>query len=406
MKAILIIGDGMGDRPLKELGRKTPLEAARTPNLDLLAAKGECGILDPIAPGIRAGSDTGHLALLGYDPYAVYTGRGPFEALGIGMDLQPGDVAFRCNFATVDDNFVVLDRRAGRIEKQTDELANSLNGLELDGVKCFFKESTAHRGALVLRGKDIGCAVSDPDPHRDGETVKESVPLDEKSGKTSQVLNAFVQQSYKKLKFHPVNLKRMEEHLPPANVVLPRGAGAAPHLQPFKEKHKLTCACIAEVGLLRGIGRYLGMDIVNVPEATGGLQTDTLAVGRKVLEMLPKYDFILCNIKGTDVAGHDGNVKAKVEMVEKIDRMMGLLMEKLPDDVYVAVTADHSTPCAFKDHSGDPVPLAVYGPEVRVDEVKEFNERAVARGSLGRIKGVDLMNILTSYLGTSEKFGA
>ena len=159
LKAILVICDGMADRPVPELGGMTPLEAADNPNMNTLALQGECGIMDPIAPGIRAGSDTSHLAILGYDPFTTYTGRGPFEAAGIGMDVKQGDIAFRCNFSTVDSDMVITDRRAGRIETGTDQLAAAVNGMKIEDVTCYFKESVAHRGALVLRGPGLGPAV-------------------------------------------------------------------------------------------------------------------------------------------------------------------------------------------------------------------------------------------------------
>jgi 2,3-bisphosphoglycerate-independent phosphoglycerate mutase len=168
MKCLLVVCDGMADRPIKELGGKTPLEKANTPNLDSIAKNGVSGIVDTIAPGIRPGSDTAHLAILGYDPLKNYTGRGPFEAAGVGIEVQPGDIALRCNFATVDENEVVLDRRAGRIGEGTEELAQAINDLKIPGVEIKFKESTKHRGALVLRGEGLSHQVSDSDPHREG----------------------------------------------------------------------------------------------------------------------------------------------------------------------------------------------------------------------------------------------
>jgi len=196
-KALILIGDGMGDRPVSQLGGKTPLEVAQTPNLDRIAREGECGLMDPIAPGIRAGSDTSHLAILGYDPFECYTGRGPFEALGIGMDVKPGDIAFRCNFATVDEDLVVLDRRAGRIREGTHELAEALNEEigEIEGVRCIVKESVEHRAALILRGEGLGDKVSDVDPHETGRKIHEAEGEDEPSRRAARVLNEFVRRS-------------------------------------------------------------------------------------------------------------------------------------------------------------------------------------------------------------------
>lgn len=408
MKAILFIADGLGDRPLKELRGKTPLEMARTPNIDKLAELGACGMMDPIAPGIRAGSDTSHLAILGYDPFKYYTGRGPFEALGCGMDLKPGDISFRCNFSTVDKNFVVTDRRAGRIEEKdgTAELAKALDGMEIEGTKIFVKESTAHRAALVIRGKNMGCKITDADPHKEGLKVHDITGEDEESKKTAAVVNAFVKKSYDIFKNHPVNEKRKKEGKPQANIVLPRGAGMAPHLDSFVKRHGLKACCLVETGLIRGIGRYVGMDILDAPGATGGLDTDTVLFAQKVLEVLPQYDFILWNIKGTDVAGHDGNAKGKVAMIEKIDDAVGVILDAIPQDTYFIFTADHSTPCSLKDHSGDPVPIVIWGDGIRVDNVKIFNERICAEGILGHIRGLDLMNIVTNLMGVQEKYGA
>src|SRR5438034_1434126 len=196
---LLLIGDGLGDRPVPELDGRTPLEYARTPTLDALVWEGEAGLMDPIAAGVRGGSDTGHLAILGYDPYQYYTGRGPFEAMGIGLPVRPGDISFRCNFATVDENLVVLDRRAGRITEGTAELAQALNGMQIGDVTCLFKESVAHRAALVLQGPGLGEHVTDVDPHADGVRIWEARPAspdDGASGKTARVLNEFVRRSY------------------------------------------------------------------------------------------------------------------------------------------------------------------------------------------------------------------
>ena len=407
--ALLLIGDGMGDRPVMELGNRTPLEAAHTPTMDRLAREGECGLMDPIAPGIRAGSDTAHLALLGYDPYEVYTGRGPFEALGIGMEVRGGDIALRCNFSTVDENWRVIDRRAGRITQGTEQLAAVLNGVEIEGVQCFFKESVAHRGALVLRGEGLSARISDVDPHTEGERVAECRPLDpndEASARTARVVNAFVRLSYERLKDHPINRERVAQGLLPANIVLPRGAGVAPHLEPFPARHGVRAAAVVETGLIRGIARFVGMDILDAPGTTGGLDSDLMSMGRTLVQALQTYDFVLCNVKAPDLCGHDGNPVQKVEVIERMDAMLRLMLETVGHDFYLALSADHSTPCSVRDHSGDPVPLLIWGPDLRGDEVQVFHERACMRGGLGRLRGRDLVPILTQLMGIQEKFGA
>jgi len=408
-KAILLIGDGLGDRPIAELGNKTPLEVAIKPNMDRLAREGECGLMDPIAPGVRAGSDTSHLAILGYDPYTYYTGRGPFEAAGIGMDVKSGDIAFRCNFSTVDGDMVVIDRRAGRIEKDTDQLAAAVNGLRFGDVTALFKESVAHRGALVLRGPGLSAKITDTDPHEEGLRVHKCEPIDasdEAAAKTARIVNEFVEKSVELLTAHPVNKERVAQGLNPANVILPRGAGIGPHMGSFLDTHKLKAACVAETGLIAGVAKYVGMAIVDVPEATGGLDSDLLAMGRAIINALEEHDFVLCNVKGGDVAGHDDKPQAKVELIRKMDAMVGYLLGNLPANAYIVLTSDHSTPCAVKDHSGDPVPIAFWGPGVRTDTCTKYDERSVVSGGVHRISGKNVMNILTNLMAVQEKFGA
>ncbi|WP_048187824.1 2,3-bisphosphoglycerate-independent phosphoglycerate mutase [Methanobacterium paludis] len=408
MKGIIMIIDGMGDRPLKELGYKTPLEAAKTPNMDKMAKMGINGIMDPIKPGIRAGSDTSHISILGYDPYQVYTGRGPFEAAGVGVDVMPGDIAFRCNFSTADANGTITDRRAGRIRNGTEEIAKTINSMDIDeNVEIIFKESTGHRAVLVLRGNGLSDNVSDADPKHEGKPPKEVLPLDntEEAKKTADVLNRFIEESYNMLKDHPVNLKRIEKGKNPANIIIPRGAGAVPHVQPFGEKYGLKAACIAETGLIKGIGKIAGMDLVDIDGATGGVDTNIENIKKGIMETASKdYEFMLINIDGADEAGHDGEMDDKVKFIEKVDDVVGEMMQI--DDLYFILTADHSTPISVMDHTGDPVPIVIKGPEVRVDDVEEFNERAATKGGLCRIRGRNLMDILMDLMNKSTKFGA
>ena len=400
----------MADRPLKELDNKTPLEAAKTPNMDKMAKMGINGIMDPIKPGIRAGSDTSHISILGYDPYQVYTGRGPFEAAGVGIEVMPGDIAFRCNFSTANEEGLITDRRAGRIREKTELLASSLNSIKLEGfedVEIIFKESTGHRSVLVLRGSGLSDQVSDADPKKEGKPPKTIIGLDgsPEADKTAQVLNKVVTESYNILKDHPLNLERIDAGEPPANIVLPRGAGAVPDVQPFNEKYGLKSACIAETGLIMGIGKLAGMDIIEVEGATGGVDTDLDSISQSIIENASKdYDFLLINIDGADEAGHDGNLQEKVDFLEKVDAVIGEVMN-IPD-TYFILTADHSTPISVMDHTGDPVPLVIKGPEIRVDDVEKFDERSATKGGLCRIRGSDIMNILMDLMNKSEKFGA
>src|SRR3989454_869868 len=359
-KILLVIFDGLGDRPLTELGHKTPLEATPKPNLDWFASNGVNGLVDPIAPGVAAGSDTSHLALFGYDPHEVYTGRGPFEAAGVGIDLQPGDIAFRGNFACVDEEMKLTDRRAGRIREGTDELAKALDGLKLGRIKATVRAGTEHRVAVVLRGRGLSPRVTDTDPHEIGETIEESKPLESAAKVTAKAVNAFTKQAFKILKSHPVNRARVAKGEPPANAIVLRGAGVFPNLVPITERFHLTAAGIAGVALIRGMFRTIGMDVIDVPGATGGLDTDMIAKADGALDALRSHDLVVLHVKAPDLCGHDGNASEKIRVIERMDAMMGHLKAMLSTDVVVALTADHSTPVALKDHSGDPVPLTIF----------------------------------------------
>ena len=398
----------MGDRPIKELGNKTPLEAAKTPNMNKMVERGICGIMDPIKPGIRAGSDTSHISILGYDPYEVYTGRGPFEAAGVGLNVLPGDIAFRCNFSTADSEGIITDRRAGRIREGTEEIAATINGMEIaDDVEVIFKESTGHRAVLVLRGEGLSDKISDADPKHEGKPAKKVVPLDdtEEAAKTAEILNMIVSKSYDLLKDHPINLKRIEEGENPANIIIPRGAGAVPYVEPFGDKYGLKPVCIAETGLIKGIGNITGMDLIDIEGATGGIDTNLENIERGILETAAlDYDFLLINVDGADEAGHDGQLDEKIKFIEKVDDMLARLMEI--EDAYFILTADHSTPISTMDHTGDPVPILINGPEVKVDDVNIFSERAAAKGGLCRIQGNNVMDILMDLMNKSTKFGA
>jgi 2,3-bisphosphoglycerate-independent phosphoglycerate mutase len=412
MKGIILIMDGMGDRPLEEIGYKTPLEVANTPNMDKMAEMGITGIMDSIAPGIIPGSDTAHLSILGYDPYEVYTGRGPFEASGVGVDIMPGDIAFRCNFSTMDDEGIVTDRRAGRIRDKTDEIVQTLNEMSFEkypNLKIIFKESTGHRLVLVLRDEGLSDKVSDADPKVEGNSPKEVISLDgsKESEKTADILNLIVSESYEMLKKHPVNIERINNNEPPANVIIPRGAGEVPEVEEINKKYNLNSACIAETGLIMGICRFAGMDIIEMDDVTGGVDTNLDNIVDTILDQINNtdHDFFLINIDGADEAGHDGNLQEKLEFIEKVD---DVVMSKLLnlEDVYLFLTADHSTPISVMNHSADPVPVLIKGPEVRTDDVNKFSEVDVAKGGLCRIRGSDVMNILMDLMNNSQKFGA
>ena len=409
----MVICDGMADRPINELDWKTPLEAAHKPSLNQIAKTGICGIMDPIAPGVPPGSDTATLALLGYDVLKVYSGRGALEAIGSGINVSPSDIAFRCNFATVNENLVVLDRRAGRIANEdAAKLAEALQKIRLEKpfVKFLFQNTIQDRAVLVIRGRPrLSTAVSDSDPENVGAKVLEIKPLDESSEAklAARIVNELMRKFYKALKNHPLNKKRVERGLPQANIVLCRGAGTIPNIKTLPELYGISAACVAATPLIRGVCNVVGMKLIDVKGATGTPQTDFTAKAKATIQTLKTCDFVLLHVKAPDVASHDGNVKQKVKLIEKIDHMIGYVLDNIDLDLTcLAVTADHTTSLMTKKHEGDPVPIAITSPYVRRDAVEEFDERSCAAGGLNRIRGMDLMPTLMSLIGKTKKFGA
>jgi len=405
MKSLLIVCDGMGDRLTNG---KTPLEAAKTPNMDYLAKEGICGIMDTVGTGVRPGSDTSHLSLFGYDPFEVYTGRGPFEAHGAGLELKKGDIAFRANFASLKDGMIV-DRRAGRDEEGLDELSKELQDLEFDGVKVLFKRCKGHRAVVVLRGKDLSCAVSETDPEEVGVVPNRSKPLDKdpKSVRTAQVLNKFTEKAREILDKSAANKKRIAKGKFPANIVLARGCGMEPSIQSFEERYGIKAACVSATSLIMGVCKSLGMEVIEVPEANGHVDSNIGKKADAAIKALEKYDFVFLHIKGTDEASHDGNFAAKTAMLERVDKeVIGPILKKVDlKNTTIALTADHSTPLRLKQHSADPVPLVIFG-DVRTDDVTKYSERTCAKGGLLRICGRNLMGIILDLGGKSKLFGA
>lgn len=402
-KIFLLVLDGLGDRPNKELSHRTALQAAYRPNLNRLTRTGAAGIMHPISPGYRTGSDTSHLSLLGYDPERFYTGRGPFEAMGLGMEVLGGDVAFRANFGTVDSTGKVLDRRAGRITEGTSELAQSLS-MEMDGIQFYVKAGVEHRAALVMRGGGLSDHITDSDPHEPGLEVLNVKSTDKDAEFTANVLNKYLAKARDILDEHKVNLERVEKGLPPANELLVRGAGIAPKLTPFEEEYGLKGACISGIPMISGICQLVGMDKIEVEGATGRLDSDFSAKFKAAYKGLEKYDFLLMNIKATDVAGHDGDAIAKRDAIQRIDNAMSGIFEELGTTVF-CVTGDHSTPCSIKDHSGDPLPILFNTSGIRTDNVNLYDEVSCASGTYN-INSSEVMKILMQMADRSEKYGA
>ncbi|MFA5029882.1 MAG: 2,3-bisphosphoglycerate-independent phosphoglycerate mutase [Patescibacteria group bacterium] len=408
-KVIFVICDGLPDRPIKELGYKTPLEAASTPNLDKIAVDGISGMMHTVDIGVRPGSDTAHLSIFGYDPYVYYAGRGPYECAGAGLEVLRGDVAFRANAGTLDESGILIDRRAGRIES-TRPLIEALGEVEIDGIKVIIKKSLGHRIGLLMRGPGLNPKVSDQDPHKTGVELHQVKPLDDspEAKFTAQVLNKFSDLAREKLKSAEFNKERIAQGKLPANVVLFRGAGSIPEsMLSFKDKYNLDAAFVAGGPLYKGIAKILGMEIIEFNESEGvtGLPNSNLENKiNKAIEVAKDFDFVFVHIKAADSLAEDGNYQGKLEFIEKIDQAMLPLAES--NDFLVVVTADHTTSSALKMHTADPVPLTIKGEGVRTDDINGFNERECAKGRLGVIRGENLMPIIIDLMGLAELFGA
>jgi len=383
---VLLVIDGLGGLPDPETG-KTELETANIPNLDRLATKGICGVTDPVSPGITPGSAPGHLALFGYDPVAFNIGRGVLEAIGIDFDLQPGDVAARGNFCTVDENGLVTDRRAGRVsnEKCT-ELSQLLDGQLIDNVRVLVCPVREHRFVAVFRGEGLVPEVSDSDPLLIGVAPKSIAALSPEASRLASVANKFVAQAKVVL----------AEHYP-ANMVLLRGFSRHPHLPSMSEIYKLKPAAIASYPMYRGLAKLVGMEVLK----TGTTIEDEFMT---LKQSYPNYDFFFLHIKGADNAGEDGDFHRRVGIFEQIDSTIPGLTSLEPD--VIVVTGDHSTPAMLKGHSWHPVPILLYSKWCRPDRVGEFSELACTSGGLGRFPATQVMLLAMANALKLIKFGA
>lgn len=401
MKAILIILDGLGDRPIKEFDDKSPLEFAKTPNMDFLVEQGICGMMAPLGLGFTPESGPAHFEIFGYSPFQdFYPGRGVIEVIGTGYNLEQGDIALRLNFATI-ENGKIIDRRAGRI-KSVKIFEKDLS-FSIRGVKFILKAGTEHRGALIIKGKNLSSNISNNDSHKTGKAPKKVKAISKDAEFTADVLNEYIEKANKILENHKENKKREKNKLMSANYLLVRGAGKYKQVISFKEKYGLKSCCVAGGGLYKGIAKFLGMDVINVKKATGGKDTDIKAKFIATKNNLKKYDFIFLHIKATDLFGHDGDPVGKKNCIEEIDKNIPILTQN--SDTLIVITGDHSTPCAVGDHSGDPVPIFFSGKTIRKDSNAEFGERVCSKGGLGRIKGNQIMPQILNLIGKQKLIG-
>jgi 2,3-bisphosphoglycerate-independent phosphoglycerate mutase len=385
-RILLLVMDGLGDLP-DERGR-TPLAAARKPNLDRLAREGCCGRFDPVGPGITPGSGPGHLALFGYDPTEYEIGRGVLSAVGIDFPLQPGDVAARFNFCTLDREGRIVDRRAGRIPTEENRrLVAKLSEVRLPGVELFVATESEHRGVLVLRGEGLSPALADTDPQATGVPplpVRATAP---EATRTAALVEQFLAQARELLAGEPK-----------ANGLLLRGFDTLPSIPSLAARFRLRPLCVATYPMYRGLARLVGMEVAPPPE-------NLAAIPQVLAQHLPGHDFAFVHVKYTDKAGEDGDFERKKAVVEEVDALLPQLLELLFQ--VVVVTADHSTPVAFKAHSWHPVPGLLWAPgRVFRDQVETFSEIACLAGAFGRLPLRFLLAEALAAAGKLAKYGA
>ena len=388
-KMVLCVVDGLGGIPHPDFGGKTELEAARTPNLDVLAKKSVLGLMTPVNYGITPGSGPGHIALFGYDPEELVIGRGVLEALGVGMELKEGDVAARANFATKNAEGIITDRRAGRIS--TEECQRLVEKLQqhiqkIEDVEILLKPGKEHRFVLVLRGRGLGDRLKDTDPQKEGLPPYEPKGFDEPSEKTARIVRAFLEKATSLLGDEPK-----------ANAILLRGFSQSPVLEKFPERYGVRALAIAIYPMYKGIARLFGFD---TPDVEGDLRNEIELLKAKWND----YDFFFLHYKDTDKAGEDGDFLRKVQCIEYFDSLLPEILALSPD--VLVITGDHSTPALLRGHSWHPSPVLLHSLYGGVPTGERFTEKECARGYLGHFPAKALMSLILSAALRLGKFGA
>ncbi|MBI4595907.1 MAG: cofactor-independent phosphoglycerate mutase [Candidatus Tectomicrobia bacterium] len=399
MKYIVLVGDGMADLPLEELGGKTPLQAAKTPQMDAIARMGVTGSVRTVPQGIAPGSDVANLSILGYDPQKYYGGRAPLEAAGLGITLSPKDVAFRCNLVTLaimGSSVSMEDYSAGHISsEEATVLIKSLQE-NLGGDDLTFYPGKSYRHLMVWHG---GASAMELIPPHDitGQSIKDYLP----KGPGSEFILKIMSESQIYLHNHPINEKRVERGENEANSVWLWGQGSPPKLDHFRKKFGLTGegALISAVDLLRGIGKIIGLEVVLVPGVTGYLDTNYEGKAEAALEQLKEKDFVYVHVEAPDEASHVGDLKSKIKALEDLDsRLIKKVLEGMKDwsDYRILLLTDHPTPISTQTHSAEPVPFAIYAPNIKADQGDRFDESLLTKGSLRFKEGHLLMKYFLS----------
>jgi len=389
-KILFLVIDGLGDEKIPFLKNKTPLESAKTKNLDFLASNGLLGLVFPYKRKKQPPtSEDCHLALFGYHPEKENPQRGVLEALGVNLKLKKNDIVLRGNFATLGEDFKIVDRRAGRIE-ETGKLIESLKKVKIKGIKIILKKCFGHRLVLVLRGKGLSPKIEGGDPKKENVYPLKFKAKVKKAEKTAKILNEFLLKSYFILKNHPLNKKREKEGKKPANFILLRGIGRPKKVKSFYEKYKLKAGAIAGGTLYKGIARFLGMKLLKVKGATGTIKTNLenkFSVAKKALS---KYDFVFLHIKATDNLAEDGNFLGKKKFIEKIDKAMKKILKL--KNLVICVTSDHSTCSLKKSHCSLLNPILIWRDDFKkISKKVKFSENSCKKGELGKLKQKEVL---------------
>jgi 2,3-bisphosphoglycerate-independent phosphoglycerate mutase len=385
-KMLMLIIDGLGGLPLNG---KTELEQSHIPNIDKLASKSICGLVDAISPGITPGSGPSHLALFGYDPMKYQIGRGVLEALGIEIELNEDDLAARGNFATRDEKGVIINRRAGRISTEKNKALCELlrNGIEeVEGVKITIKPGKEHRFVILFRGEGLSYGLTDADPQKDGKPSIPATAITDSAKFSERVINRFIEEA--------TQLLKSQES---ANTLLLRGFAQIPQIPTMTELFKIRPAAIAVYPMYRGIARLVGMDVLDTGE---GIRDEI----KTLREHFDQYDFFYVHIKSPDMFGEDGDFHGKVRAIEEVDEFIPDLLDLDPD--VLVVTGDHSTPSVLKSHSWHPNPILVFSKFIRTDAVERFDERSCVLGGLGRFPATRIMPLMLANALKLRKYGA
>jgi 2,3-bisphosphoglycerate-independent phosphoglycerate mutase len=397
MKYLLIVGDGMADYPIPELDNKTPLQAANKPNMDMIAAKGCGGLLRTVPEGLTPGSGTAILSVLGYDPTRYYTGRGPFEAAARHIKLDENDVAYRCNLITEKDG-ILIDYSADHItNSESAELIESLKrNLENLGEVEFFA-GLSYRNFLILRNYLHNEIIECTPPHDAiGTEISKILPKakTEEAEGIGKLLTQMILDSKKVLENHPVNVARKRFGKRPGTMIWPWGGGRKPTMPTYKQKYSVDAAVISAVDLVKGIGVYAGMKVVDVPGATGLYDTNYEGKAEFALEALEGHDMVFVHVEAPDEAGHSRDYELKVKTIEDLDkRLLSHILDGLKEECVIAVLPDHPTPIKIGTHTRDPVPFAIYAQSIEADGVEKFDEVSAKSGRFGSIEGEEFMSL-------------